>query len=324
MVATFEARKFTLYFCGLILNQYYNFNILNNQYYLNTQLPGNLAEIFPLRFRMREALRFEEIGDQVVAERVTDSQRFLLRPWQLEMLRRFDGIRTFEGASREVYGIFPAGFTAMGLLNFYRWLYEENLVVCECQSIFELVDDEREAKPSVRQMFPELKERIASVSGIQLSEGQQRALKTSAAILFCLCVFRIAYVAAPIIEPPVDRALAAVEGYFMKGSTEMKEARTNQEFRETSVQRLKLAVKAVPDQLEEVPHAPELSVMPEKNPQVYIDHLLSEVNDLRRRLAQCRVRRDEFYIQNDEAGYRREVEQMTELVRQIGEIESKL
>ena len=48
------------------------------------------------------------------------------------------------------------------------------------------------------------------------------------------------------------------------------------------------------------------------------------MNDLRRRLAQCRVRRDEFYIQNDEAGYRREVEQMNELVRQIGESESKL
>ena len=273
---------------------------------------------------MREALRFQEAGDQIVAERVTDSQRFLLRPWQLEVLRRFDGMRTFEQASREVYGMFPAGFTAMGLLNFYRWLYEENLVVCECQSIFELVDDEPEAKPAVRQMFPTLKERIATVSGIQLSEGQQHALKTSAAILFCLCVFRVAYVAAPIFEPPVDRALAVVEGYFMKGFTEMKEARANQEFRETSVQQLNLAVKAVPDQLVEVPQAPGLSVMPEKNPQVYMDHLLSEVNDLRHRLAQCRVRRDEFYIQNDEAGYRREVEQMTELVRQISEIESKL
>ena len=80
----------------------------------------------------------------------------------------------------------------------------------------------------------------------------------------------------------------------------------------------------MPDELVEVPHLPEFSVMPEQNPQVCIDHLLSQVNDLRRRLAQCRVRRDEFYIQNDEAGYRREVEQMNELVRQIGEIESKL
>ncbi len=273
---------------------------------------------------MTEALRFQGTDDQVVAEKVTDSQRFLLRPWQLEMLRRFDGMRTFEQASREVYGMFPAGFTAMGLLNFYRWLYEEDLVVCECQSIFELVDDEREAKPAVRQMFPELIERIASVSGIRLSEGQKRALKTSAAILFSLCVFRIAFVAAPIFEPPVNRALAAVEGSLMKGSTETKEARTNQEFRETSVQKLKLAVEAVPDELVEVPHLPEFSVMPEQNPQVCIDHLLSQVNDLRRRLAQCRVRRDEFYIQNDEAGYRREVEQMNELVRQIGEIESKL
>ncbi|NRB74937.1 MAG: hypothetical protein HRU46_11315 [Verrucomicrobiales bacterium] len=273
---------------------------------------------------MREELRFQVAGDQVVAERVRDSQRFSLRPWQVEMLRRFDGKRTFEQASREVYGIFPGGFTAMGLLNFYRWLYQENLVVCECQSIFELVDDEPEAKPAVRQMIPKLKERIASAPGIQLSEGQQHALKISAAVLFCLCVFRIAYVAAPIFEPPVDRAFAAIEGYFMEDVTAVKEARTDQEFRETSVQELELAVKAGPEQLEEVPHAPELSVMPEEKPQVNLDALLSEMNDLRRRLAECRVRRDEFYIQNNEAGYRREVEQMTELVRQIGEIESNL
>jgi len=223
---------------------------------------------------------------------------------------------------RGVYGIFPGGFTAMGLLNFYRWLYQENLVVCECQSIFELVDDEPELKTPVRQVVPKIKERIASAPNIRLNDWQRQAMKISAAVLFCLCVFRIAYVAAPIFEPPVDRVFAAVEGYFTEDVTAVKEARTDQEFRETAIQEMELAVQA--QQVEEVPPAPEFSVMPEEKLQANTEELLFEINDLRHRLAECRAHRDELYIQNNEAGYRREVEQMTDLVRQIGEIESKL
>ena len=59
---------------------------------MNTRLPGNLAEIFPLRFRLREEMRFSRVGEVVVAEKVRSGQRYSLKPWQYDLLARFDGM----------------------------------------------------------------------------------------------------------------------------------------------------------------------------------------------------------------------------------------
>ena len=48
---------------------------------------------------------------------------------------------------------------------------------------------------------------------------------------------------------------------------------------------------------------------------------VSRIETLRTQLEECRIRRDEFYLQNDEEGYRREVHRMTNLAREIGDIE---
>lgn len=85
-------------------------------------------------------MRFAHGNGEVLAEKVSDGQRFVLKPWQYEMMRRFDGQRTFEEIAKEIYGQFQGEFSAVGLTNFYQWLYDENLVLCECDSIFELVD----------------------------------------------------------------------------------------------------------------------------------------------------------------------------------------
>ncbi|MBU6180465.1 MAG: hypothetical protein KGR69_12440, partial [Verrucomicrobia bacterium] len=45
------------------------------------------------------------------------------------------------------------------------------------------------------------------------------------------------------------------------------------------------------------------------------------IDMLRIQLEECRIRRDEFYLQDDEEGYRREVHRMTNLAREIGDIE---
>ena len=58
---------------------------------MSTPLPGNLGEVFPLRFRVRSEIRFKAAGDDVVAERLSDQRKFSLSLWQLELLRRFDG-----------------------------------------------------------------------------------------------------------------------------------------------------------------------------------------------------------------------------------------
>ena len=109
---------------------------------MKTELPGNLSEIFPLRLRMREELNFTPSDEHVVALRPSNGKRYSLKPWQYVMMCRFDGERTFEQLGREIYKEFSGLITAKGLLNFYSWLYDESLVVCNFESVFELVAQE--------------------------------------------------------------------------------------------------------------------------------------------------------------------------------------
>lgn len=302
---------------------------------MNTQLPGNLAEIFPLRLRLREEMRFQRASGYVITERVRDLQRFSLRYWQYEMLRRLDGRETFEQVAREVYGQFRGQFTSVGLLNFYRWLYQENLIVCECDSIFELVESEPELQPEAEVSRPSFAshhshgEAPASAVNRVLDRlnprkpWQQQALKISAMILFSLAVLRLAYVIAPVFEPPVNRLYAELENYFYESVQPTSVEGNSLETPEPPAKEMELATQVPPAEIEEIPEpAPQLQPEPAIVPDPEIDP--ARLDSLRRRLAECRIRRDEFYIQNDEQGYREEVAKMLELAQEIGELESRL
>jgi len=359
---------------------------------LNTELPGNLAEIFPLRLRLREPLRFQRSGDNVVTERASDGQRFSLRPWQYEMLCRLDGQRTFEEAGREVYGMFRGSFTSVGLLNFYRWLHHEDLIECDCPSIFELVESHTEAPvgevTAPRNSSGDVASEREAASGGLVSGGlvsgglvsggleagekgvsevirrmtprrewQRKALKLSAIILFSLAVLRLAYVIGPVFEPPVNRLYAEIENYFYESVRPTSIERNKPDVPSPPEKEMALAGRAgsgFDEKVDEVesepksePVSPSLSrsePAPELQPEPLsrsnteplgvgaerietgpvFDGPSHRLDTLRRRLAACRIRRDEFYIQNDEEGYREEVAKMSELAREIGELESEL
>ena len=297
-----------------------------------------------------------QAGEQVVAERKEDGQRFSLRPWQYEMIRRFDGHRTFEQSAREVYGIHKGGFTAVGLLNFYRWLYQEDLIWCRCESIFELVDEDRAVRSPIAEQVNAAKEgeKIVrpSFGGVrELVRGmkpekpwQRQAIGVTAIVLFSLAVIRLTYVAAPIFEPPLNQLYSKVEGFFYEGLRPAAQRESIAKAPQSPPQEVNLAGRAetvveemrqpiaAPPAIEKV--APKREAPPQaqaqpkaqpqaqgqQQPQVGTDYL----EELRRQMSECRIRRDEFYIQNNEDGYRREVEKMTALAREFGEIEARL
>lgn len=301
-----------------------------------------LAEIFPLRLRAREEMHFTPADGEVLVDRVSDGQQFVFNLWQYEMMRRFDGSLTFEEVAREVYTKFQGGFSTVGLTNFYQWLHEENLVLCECESLFAFVAENDEETASLMPNLPEktemgmtekMKSRWQEGFGPQ-KDWQKQALKISAIVLFSLAVLRIAYVAAPILEPPVNLLYSSVEGYFYRDMTgpEVRSAET--EVRETPVREVALAGRAQPTpDISPVAKAPPfrevaipepavsdavsdpVSDAPRKMP------TLADLEQLRREMAECRIRRDEFYLQNNEIGYRYEVQKMTALAKEIGEIE---
>ncbi|MDF1657562.1 MAG: hypothetical protein P1U58_08110 [Verrucomicrobiales bacterium] len=300
---------------------------------MNNVSPAHLSEIFPLRLRPRQEMRFAHGKDEVLAEKIADGQRYVLKPWQYEMMRRFDGERTFEEIAKEIYGQFQGEFSAVGLTNFYQWLYDENLVLCECDSIFELVADEKVETVPLTQINPVAHHRgVAARVNDSVKESlggdndwQRNALKISAIILVSLAVLRIAYIAAPILEPPVNLVYSSIERYFYQDSKAPAERRSGNELLETPVQELELAGRAPVISAAAPPKVDSLidfTAIPE--PPATSLPTLGDLESLRREMAECRIRRDEFYLQNNEIGYRYEVQKMTALARQIGEIEARL
>ncbi len=270
----------------------------------------------------------------MVVERVARQQRYSVKLWQFEMLARFDGTETFEGVAKEVYRLQPGGFTAMGLLNFYQWLYTEDLVLCECESIFELAgetEDGEEASSSAR----------AAERPWWSDPRVVRGAKIAAAIVFSLSVFRLVYITAPILEPPAGRLQAAVQKIFRKSEAGVSHGELARAAQEPVVEKVSLAAKveAAPSSRESAPEAPAVLENPASSAPAEAGTTkappteqatsrdggeIQSIETLRVRLEECRIRRDEFYLQNDEEGYRREVHRMTRLAKEIGDIENSL
>lgn len=290
---------------------------------MNTQLTRNLDEVFPLRFRLRDELRFYRTPGAMVVERIAREQRYSLKLWQFEMLARFDGRQTFEDVAKEVYALQPGGFTANGLLNFYNWLYDEDLVLCECDSIFELV-----AEPHESDVEEPAAPHFSAFARMLLNDARSlRAVKITAAIIFSLSVLRLAYVTAPVFEPPVDRLYAEAGRFFKKLDGGASHGELERSAEMSPVERVELASKAGPALSEETEPEELVEVEPpveSPEPAPAIAQTLETIETLRVQLEECRIRRDEFYLQNDEEGYRREVHRMTNLAKEIGDIENRL
>lgn len=275
---------------------------------------------------MREELQFAPTDEHVVAYRPSNGKRYSLKPWQYVMMCRFDGEKTFERLGREVYNEFSGLITAKGLLNFYSWLYDESLVLCNFESVFELVPDEDEQES--RSQFSESMKRLIAHPKVPV------VAMSAVAVMFCLAVVRIAYVAAPIFEPPVDRLYSEIEARLLDDSEAPPlERHAIVSVSEPVIESIEPGARVV-----DIPEPPALETkepvitpvekaIAEPTPSQAAndtDALLARMDALRQKMASCRIRRDEFYLQNNEDGYRQEVEKMTELAKEIGEIGAKL
>jgi hypothetical protein len=244
------------------------------------------------------------------------------------MLMSFDGTTTFEAAAKRTYEKQPGAFTANGLLNFYNWLYSENLVLCECGSIFELVLGDPEPDRDEDESRTEMG--LSEFAGRLLDDSRvRRGLAVTVAIVFSLSVIRLVYVAAPVFEPPVNRLYAELGGWFSEETPVGTIAESQRAAVDSSVETVELSARAVEPApiVDEEPaprspfiHAPTVAA-DASLPSAPATVPASRIDTLRIQLEECRIRRDEFYLQNDEEGYRREVHRMTNLAREIGDIE---
>lgn len=339
-----------------------------------------LREVAGLRYRLKDRWRLAPYGQGHVAL-CGDGRRFALHPWQHAMLCAFDGATTFQQAASHAHRA-VGGFTPQGLLNFYRWLNDEDLVLCLCDSVFELVDEAEPVAVEAAVRAPRAPSdlpsapmpaptRIAAPAPagrgsvwqtffadmgrcadriVPRTPAQWRVAKLAATVLFSLAVLRLAYVAAPVFEPPANYAYAGFERWLAGGEADsaVSIAKSETEPEHGAVKEMEVAARAVAGAEDAAAGASRgpgpVEVLPEAGGAVgsggeaasaeteaeETARLLQRRDDLeriealRQKLSACRVRRDEFYLQNNEAGYREEVEKMTEITREIGEIEARL
>ncbi len=218
----------------------------------------------------------------------------------------------------------PGAFTAVGLLNFYNWLYSENLVLCECESIFELVMGNPDPESEEEGGEDERTSRLSTFAlGLLDDSRVRRSLALAVTVVFCLAIVRIVQVAAPVFEPPVQRLYAEASRLFDRPEPAVSVATSERSAEESSVEKVSLAARMPPLVEESAPSAKGAALEVEgsgKEADSAAD-VLDRIESLRVQLEECRIRRDEFYLQNDEEGYRREVHRMTNLAKEIGDIE---
>ncbi len=256
----------------------------------------------------------------VIAEKVRSGERYTVKAWQHEMLMSFNGKTTFEAAAKRAYTRRSEAFTANGLLNFYNWLYTENLILCECDSIFELVIGEVEPDRGVSDGVRG-ENGLSEFAGRLLDDSRvRRGLAIAVALVFSLSVIRLVYVAAPVFEPPVSRLYAELGQRFESETPVGTIAESQRAAADSSVEVVELSARA-PERAKAVPESPAPARVVVTAAEVPESVPFSRIETLRTELEECRIRRDESYLQNDEEGYRSEVQRMTTLAREIGDIE---
>ncbi len=264
---------------------------------MNAEVP---AEILSLHPKVRHPLKFGSESDQFYAERVDPKRRFPLTEWQLQLLMEMDGAQNFGTLIEEVELKSNIKLSLESIRLFYTWLYEEDLISTISQtpeaqeSIFEMVMGTKETSK-----LPE--EKKISRKTIQFPKlhvgNWDQVLKAACYAVTVLGVVRIAWVIAPVFEPALQRASFDIAGLFQEGEdTTPKVATTS-------------SVTA------------ERTISSSKEKFISVAGKFDQIKLLREQLAACRIRRDEYYLQSDESGYRKEVESMTSITRRIGELE---
>jgi len=190
---------------------------------------------------------------------------------------------------------------ATSLSSFYSWLYEEELVSVipriplAQESLFEIVLEGTEDESDKLERAPSAE---APGKSFRWSAWEKdRIFQLACCILILLGVTRLAWVIAPAFEPAFARARHDFVEIFLENDRGKAEVSNS------------AAVRV------------ERKPQPVRVDSIAVAGKATQIRLMREKLAACRICRDEYYLQNNEEGYRQEVEKMTALVRKIGELE---
>ena len=261
--------------------------------------PESLDDILSLRPQLREDLRFGAAPGGGYLERPEDDKRYNLSDWQQLLLMEMDGERAFGPIIEDLELQLMMELPEAALLGFYSMITSERLVTVDApldESIFELLPEvEVELETDSEQGAESDQPTPEKAEVKEAGKGFGKFLRMAGVVVIAIGIIRVAWLVAPILEPMIDRAYQEVAEIFSSDDARDSDLNSTSVTAERSV--LDSDVSGV--------------AFAGRGP----------IDSLRQELAECRIRRDEYYLQNNEEGYREEVERMTSLAKRIGKLE---
>jgi len=227
--------------------------------------------------------------------------------WQYRLMLSMDGSEQFIEVVRTIKSQFDGEFVAADVWAFLDWMIEN-----------ELVEERRKYADNSSKRFPYP---LPDVITQQPARSRFRMpLQVIGVSLLCLTSLGGSYLATPLLvtlfksQPAAKKQQVVAPVAKTAAITEKKASRIPEVAEKKEVS---FASRA-PQAFEALPELPgDAEATPEPN-------LIEKLMGMRQEMAACQIRRDEYYLLNDETGYSGEVARITELVKEIGEIRSRI
>ncbi|MDF1756407.1 MAG: hypothetical protein P1U89_26705 [Verrucomicrobiales bacterium] len=260
-------------------------------------------EFLTMNLKLVKGVQFSNPKGEILASLPDCLAPTLVTKWQYRMMLSLDGEQQFIEVVRDVKNEHSGEFEATDVWMFLDWLVENDLVE---NAAIEAADSSEGRSPRLPHILepkastrPWMKVPLQAV-GILLACG------VSAFGAYKLTPLVIASFNEPVVEASsVEVAAAKVEPVKIEeASTAVRTPQIAEAKEVTFAARAK-----VEEMLPPVEEAPSL---------------VEKLVGMRQEMAACQIRRDEYYLLNDEAGYRKEVEKISELVKEIGQIRADI
>lgn len=251
--------------------------------------------------KLRKGIQFTNTSGEIETSLPEVIKPTVIEPWQYRMMLSLDGDDQFIEVVKKVKDQCAGQFEASDVWTFLYWLVDNELL----NEVDDIPKDDDDAL-----VLPDVIEAEADRDR-SMSGWVKVPLQVIAVLIICGFVMYSAYIATPML-------LAMFQGNDSDPMAEMTaEVESIQETRMphfAEMEEVTLASELPTEEEEVVVEEPE-SVEP-----TIVDRLI----ELRQEMAACQIRRNECYLLNDEDGYTREVERISELAKEIGQISSDL
>ncbi len=238
----------------------------------------------PQPLKLRRGISFTNTAGTIQASIPDRLPATIIEPWQYRLMLCLDGSQPFVEHVKQVKSKHGDAFDADDVWTFLYWLLENKLV--------ENLPAEVEAEALFAEDQPAGARAWMSVP-----------LQILAISVICLCTAFASYFCTPMVVAYLGIETANDPMSQIAMEADQIRAHRMPEFAKTTEMEVTASADEVTD-----PHAA----------------LRSQLLDMRREMVACQIRRDEYYLQNDENGYADEVARISELAREIGEINATI